>query len=65
VIVPVLGYGALAAAALVMRVNARAALFQAAAVVLLLLFSGIHDAWDNATFLVFYKRGEADPKDPS
>jgi hypothetical protein len=64
VILPVIGYGALAAAALVLRVSARAALFQAAAVVLLLLFSGIHDAWDNATFLVFYKRGEVDSKRP-
>jgi cation transport ATPase len=64
VILPTVGYGAVAAAALVMRANARAALFEVGAAVLLLLFTGIHDAWDNATFLVFYKRGEIDPKNP-
>ena len=25
------------------------------------LFVGIHDAWDNATYLVFYKRGQIKP----
>jgi hypothetical protein len=29
----------------------------------MLLFIGIHNAWDNATYLIFYKRGET--KTPS
>ena len=64
VILPIIGYSALAAATFLARFNQRAALFQVAAVTLLLLFVGIHDAWDNATFLVFFKRGEVDPKNP-
>lgn len=60
VIIPAIGYAAVAAAALVARTDERAALFELSAAVLLLLFTGIHDAWDNATFLVFYKRGQAD-----
>jgi hypothetical protein len=64
VILPILGYTALCVAALVARTHERAALFQVAGVVLMLLFVGIHDAWDNATYLVFYKRGELDPHKP-
>jgi di/tricarboxylate transporter len=58
IILPVIGYSALAAAFFVARNHPRAALFQVAGVVLLLLFVGIHDAWDNATYLVMFKRGE-------
>lgn len=58
VILPYLGYSSLFAAALIVRTHPTAVLFQVAAVTLLLLFLGIHDAWDNATFLVFYKRHE-------
>lgn len=61
VIMPVIGYAVLGAAALTAKIHERAALFQVAAVSLLLLFIGIHDAWDNATYLVFYKRGEVKP----
>ena len=64
IILPFLGYSSLGAAALVARSHPTAALFEVAAVTLLLLFIGIHDAWDNATFLVFYKRGEIDPHNP-
>lgn len=64
IILPFLGYSCLLSAALVTRRHPTASLFEVAAVALLLLFVGIHDAWDNATFLVFYKRGEVDPKDP-
>ncbi len=64
VILPVVGYGALGAAALVVQANARAAMFQVAGAVLLMLFSGIHDAWDNATFLVVYRRGDANRGGP-
>lgn len=61
VILPTIGYAALCAAAFVARAHERVALFQVAAVTLMLLFIGIHDAWDNATYLVFYKRGEVKP----
>ena len=64
IILPYLGYSCLATAALLAPPHPTAALFDVAAVTLLLLFIGIHDAWDNATFLVFYKRGEVDPKHP-
>jgi hypothetical protein len=58
VIMPVIGYAVLGTAAFTAKTHERAALFQVAAVALLLLFIGIHDAWDNATYLIFYKRGE-------
>lgn len=58
IILPLLGYFSLIAAAFITRAHPTAALYQVAAVTLLLLFVGIHDAWDNATFLIFYKRGE-------
>lgn len=58
IVLPILGYCALAAAAFLARTHPRVALFQVAAVVLLLLFVGIHDAWDNATYLVMFKRRE-------
>ncbi|HZQ42940.1 MAG TPA: hypothetical protein VFA99_06790 [Acidobacteriaceae bacterium] len=65
IILPFLGYSCLGAAALVARSHPTGALFEVAAVILLLLFIGIHDAWDNATFLVFYKRGQVDPHNPT
>jgi hypothetical protein len=61
VMLPIIGYAALCAAGFVAKTHERAALFQVAAVALMLLFVGIHDAWDNATYLVFYKRGEVKP----
>ena len=61
VIMPVIGYAVLAGAALTARNHDRIALFQVAAVALMLLFIGIHDAWDNATYLIFYKRGAVKP----
>ncbi len=61
VILPIMGYAVLGTAAFTAKTHERAALFQVAAVALMLLFIGIHDAWDNATYLVFYKRGEVKP----
>jgi hypothetical protein len=61
VIMPVIGYAVLGSAAFTAKTYERAALFQVAGVTLLLLFLGIHDAWDNAIYLVFYKRGEVKP----
>lgn len=63
IILPYLAYSLLFAAAVIVAAHPSAALFQVAAVTLLLLFVGIHDAWDNATFLVFFKRRADDPKD--
>jgi hypothetical protein len=61
VILPIVGYATLCAATFVAKNHERVALFQVGVVALLLLFIGIHDAWDNATYLVFYKRGEVKP----
>lgn len=58
VIMPIIGYAVLGAAAFTAKIHQRGALFQVAAVALLLLFIGIHDAWDNATYLILYKRKE-------
>lgn len=64
VIMPIVGYAVLGTAAFTARTHQRAALFQVAAVALLLLFIGIHDAWDNATYLILYKRREVKPTQP-
>jgi hypothetical protein len=61
VIMPIIGYAVLAAAAFTARTHERVALFQVAAVALMLLFIGIHDAWDNATYLILYKRADGKP----
>jgi hypothetical protein len=58
IVLPLLLYLALAASWYIVRLDARDALFQVAIVALLLLFIGIHHAWDNATYLVFVKRRE-------
>jgi hypothetical protein len=42
--------------AVLARGSANAALFGVAAVALVLLFTGIHNAWDNVTYLVFEKK---------
>ncbi|HEV7994088.1 MAG TPA: hypothetical protein VGP25_19835 [Gemmatimonadaceae bacterium] len=48
---PVVGYGALLGAALALRSHAHEALFFVAAVTLLLVFIGIHNAWDTVTYV--------------
>jgi hypothetical protein len=50
-ILPLVGYGLLIAAALVMPVHATGALFGVGAATILLLFIGIRNAWDTVTFL--------------
>ena len=64
VIMPIVGYAVLGAAAFTARTHERVALFQVAAVALMLLFIGIHDAWDNATYLILYKRTGGKPTPP-
>lgn len=51
---PLLAYGALILAALVWPADATLALFVAGAALALLLFVGIHNAWDNVTYLVLH-----------
>jgi hypothetical protein len=51
-ILPILSYGALLVAGAMMRRDSTDALFGIAAAALLLLFIGIHNAWDTVTYLV-------------
>jgi hypothetical protein len=52
-VLPLVSYTALLVAALVLPVNPAPALFIIAAVSVLLLFMGIHNAWDVVTYLPF------------
>lgn len=56
VALPLAAYVSLAASAFAVRSAARAALFAVGAAALLLLFVGIHNAWDNVTYIVFVKK---------
>ena len=53
---PFVGYATLAASSYAARAHASDALFGVAAAALLLLFIGIHNAWDTATYHVFVAR---------
>lgn len=56
VLLPLAAYAALAVSACVAHFHARLALFTVAAASLLLLFIGIHNAWDAVTYHVFVRR---------
>ncbi len=58
VLLPMLAYVALAAAAPAVQFRPREALFAVGAAALLLLFIGIHNAWDAVTYHVFVSRTE-------
>ena len=59
VLFPLAAYAGLAGSALATRAYTRTALFLVGAAALLLLFTGIHNAWDTVTHLVFVQtRGE-------
>jgi hypothetical protein len=58
VLLPVASYATLAAAACTAYSHPRVALFLVGGAVLLLLFIGIHNAWDTVTYHVFAKRQE-------
>ena len=62
VLLPCAAYAMLAGSAYVAHSHARPALFLVGAAALLLLFVGIHNAWDAVTYHVFNKTGEP-PKD--
>ena len=55
VLLPFAAYAALAGSAFAAHSHARPALFLAGAAALLLLFVGIHNAWDTVTHLVFVR----------
>ena len=58
VLLPFVAYAMLAASADAAYSHAHPALFVVGAATLLLLFVGIHNAWDAVTYHVFIKRGE-------
>jgi hypothetical protein len=58
VVLPFLAYTMLAGSGYAARSNARPALFVLGAATLLLLFVGIHNAWDAVTYHVFEKIGK-------
>jgi len=58
VLLPFVAYAMLAVAAAVVYSYPRPALFLVGAVALLLLFIGIHNAWDTVTYHVFVKSRE-------
>lgn len=59
VLLPLAAYAMLAGSAFVARSSERTAMFIVGAAALLLLFIGIHNAWDTVTHLVFVeKRGK-------
>ena len=51
---PIVSYIAFVVAAILLPVNPAPALFVIAAATLLLLFSGIHNAWDTVTYVAIY-----------
>jgi hypothetical protein len=53
---PFAAYAMLAVSAIIVRTNPQRVLFGVAAAALLLLFIGIHNAWDAITYFVFVKR---------
>jgi len=55
-LVPLLAYALLVVAAFTMSAQLRVALFMPGSATLLLLFGGIHNAWDAATYHIFVSR---------
>ena len=60
VLLPLTAYGMLAISAFTAHSNARPALFVVALAALLLLFIGIHNAWDGITYHVFVHTAKKD-----
>ena len=57
-LMPPVSYAALAASACIIPFHAQIALYLVAAAALLLLFIGIHNAWDTATYHIFVRKRE-------
>ena len=53
VVIPLVSYTTLVVAAIVLQANPTPALFGTGAAVVLLLFTGIHNAWDTVTYVAF------------
>ena len=64
VLLPFAAYATLALSAYAARSHARQALFGVAVAALLLLFIGIHNAWDAVTYHVFVKKREHEESQP-
>ena len=64
VLLPLAAYVALIVSACVAHSNERTALFGIGAAMLLLLFIGIHNAWDLVTHMIFFRRRQRDAKNP-
>ena len=58
-ILPVVAYGSIVAGALALVTHAGGALFAIAAATLLLVFIGIHNAWDTVTWITHERRASA------
>lgn len=65
VLLPFAAYAILAASAYTARFHVREALFGVAAAALLLLFIGIHNAWDAVTYHVYVSRGRKKNEQPN
>ena len=64
-LLPLAAYVTLAVSAYATRSCAREALFAVAAAALLLLFVGIHNAWDGVTYHVFHRKPrQTEPERP-
>jgi len=59
-LLPFAAYAMLSASACLARAHAHRAMFGVAGAALMLLFSGIHNAWDAVTYHVFVKKREHD-----
>jgi hypothetical protein len=57
-LLPIAAYAMLAASACLVRAHGHEAMFGVAATALMLLFIGIHNAWDAVTYHVFVKKRE-------
>jgi hypothetical protein len=64
VLLPFIAYAILAGSAYALRSSLAAAPFGTGAAALLLLFIGIHNAWDSVTYHVFVQRREHRKADP-
>lgn len=65
IILPYVSYGLMLFACVVLNREVTVALFMLGAVALLLMFVGIHNAWDTATFLVTQRVSEKSGQQPS
>jgi hypothetical protein len=58
-VLPLIAYGAVLVAAVLLRRHPATSLFVIGATALLLLFTGIHNAWDAVTYIAFQRAAQA------